>query len=93
VRVTLAVVAAAMAATGISIASAAPASAGCEPRPLTNYCDKPVRADGSWRRCFYNTPLVDGQGGLFSTGGGNCYDVPGPGLDPYPWAPQEHIDD
>jgi hypothetical protein len=68
-----------MAATGISVA--APASAGCEPRPFVTYCDKPIRPDGSWRRCFYN----DG-------GGANCYDVAGFGLDPYPWAPPEHID-
>jgi len=82
-RLAIAIVISAMAATGISIGFAAPASAGCEPRPFVVYCDKPIRPDGSWRRCFFNV----GGGG-----GGNCYDVPGPGLDPFPWAPFEHLD-
>ena len=85
---------------GVLVASgvgfAAPASAGCEPRPMAvTYCDGPVQADGSWRRCFYNSPVfVPGSGnfgGTFVPAGGNCYNVPGPGGDPYPWAPQEWL--
>src|SRR4051812_45733617 len=72
VRMTVAIVVAAMTTTGISIGLAAPASAGCEPRPLVSYCDKPVRADGSWRRCFWNGPLTDGNGGIGFAGGGKC---------------------
>lgn len=90
VTVRIALIAAALAAASVGVA--APASAGCEPRPLVSYCDKPVRPDGSWRRCFYNGPITDGKGGFGFAGGGNCYDVPGVGLDPYPWAPQEHLD-
>ncbi len=83
----------AFAASGGILSAPAGADNGmyCEPRPLVTYCDGPVREDGSWRRCFYNQPLVNGNGGLFSPGGGNCYDVAGPGQDPYPWAPQNHL--
>ncbi|SLH42955.1 Uncharacterised protein [Mycobacteroides abscessus subsp. massiliense] len=74
-----------------AVGFAAPAKADqyCEPRAMVSYCDGPVRADGSWRRCFYNTPTWGGGGGYIS--GGNCYDVPGTGQDPYPWAPQDHL--
>lgn len=92
-KLKLVLVASAMAATGVSMAPAAGADNGmyCEPRPLVSYCDGPVRENGSWRRCFYNQPLTDGRGGIGFAGGGNCYDVPGPGQDPYPWAPQNHL--
>lgn len=89
-KVRLAIVVATMAATGVGIA--VPASAGCEPRPLVSYRDQPIRPDGSWRRCFWNSPIVNGNGQMGSLGGGNCYDVAGPGLDLYPWAPQNHLD-
>lgn len=73
---------------------AAPARAGCEPRPMgVTYCDGPVQADGSWRRCFTNSATFwpSTAGGVFVPSGGNCYNVPGPGQDPFPWAPQEWL--
>lgn len=33
------------------LASAAPASAGCEDRGRVQYCDQPERPDGTWDRC------------------------------------------
>ncbi|MFC3776719.1 CDGP domain-containing protein [Mycolicibacterium holsaticum] len=89
-------VALAMAPLGVTLA--APAGADndmyCEPRPLVSYCDGPVRENGSWRRCFYNQPLPSYNNGSITgywPGSGNCYDVAGPGQDPYPWAPQHHL--
>lgn len=79
--------------TACGVGFASPANAGCEPRPIAvTYCDGPIQADGSWRRCFYNSPFfMPGRFGGFSPGGGNCYNVSGPGGDPYPWAPQEWL--
>lgn len=92
VKVRVGFIASALAASGVAaVGFAAPASADqfCEPRAMVSYCDGPVRADGSWRRCFYNSPTWGGGGGWVA--GGNCYDVPGAGQDPYPWAPQDHL--
>ncbi|BBY26924.1 hypothetical protein GCM10023114_53220 [Mycolicibacterium sediminis] len=36
---------------GVALATAAPASAGCETRGTVQYCDMPVRPDGTWDRC------------------------------------------
>jgi hypothetical protein len=55
---------------------------------MVSYCDAPIQPDGSWQRCSNNTPVWGGAGWV---GGSNCYQV-GPGPDPYPWAPQYHID-
>ncbi len=85
VRVTL--IAGGLVAAGVGFA--APAKAACEQRPLVGYCDGPIRADGSWQRCFNNQPLWNSGIGTW-IGGSNCYQV-GPGPDPYPWAPQYHI--
>ena len=41
-------------ATGIGFA--APASAGCETQPFAQYCDGPIREDGTWDRCFASAP-------------------------------------
>ena len=54
VGVRLAMVVLAVIATCIGLA--APAIAGCEQRPLVGYCDAPIQPDGSWKRCFSNTP-------------------------------------
>lgn len=97
-KLRLALVIAAMAATGLTVA--APAGADndqyCEPRPMgVTYCDGPIHEDGSWRRCFSNAPTpFYGQYGQVAgviPQTGNCYDVPGEGRDPYPWAPQNHL--
>lgn len=88
----LALIVTGLAATGLALASPSLAEDQyCEPRPFVSYCDGPLRENGSWRRCFYNSPIVNSNGGLFSPGGGNCYEVAGVGLDPYPWAPREHL--
>lgn len=80
-------------ATGI--AAAAPASAGCETNMLgAQYCDSPVRADGTWDRCWQTNPTpYFGQYGQVAgilPGQGKCYPV---GVDQQ-WLigePQYHI--
>ncbi|WNG93682.1 hypothetical protein [Mycobacterium sp. ITM-2016-00318] len=83
------VVALATALAASDVAFAAPADAGCESRPMVSYCDGPIQPDGSWQRCFSNSPVWGGGGGWIA--GSNCYRT-GPGPDNYPWAPQYHID-
>ena len=34
-----------------AIGFAAPAWAGCETQPFAQYCDGPIRPDGTWDRC------------------------------------------
>jgi hypothetical protein len=76
------------------IASAPPASAGCQYGGLVvSKCDGPVQPDGTWQRC-----VVFG-----SVGGGPSYSVPDKrcdlmGPDQHPWGlafadPPTHIDD
>jgi hypothetical protein len=74
--------------TATCVGFAAPASAGCESRPMVSYCDGPAQPDGSWQRCFSNQPVWGGGGGWIA--GANCYQT-GPGPDNYPWAPQYRI--
>ncbi len=48
-----------LAVTALSVAALAvtgagftvPASAGCESRSSAQYCDAPIRSDGTWQRC------------------------------------------
>jgi hypothetical protein len=84
VRIRIAALVGALAATGIGFA--APANAGCETQPFAMYCDSPVRPDGTWDRCQSTL-----QSGVPSTY--RCYPV-----DPsQPWPmfplgqPQYHI--
>jgi len=67
----------AAAATGIGFA--APASAGCETQPFAQYCDGPVRPDGTWDRCFQSAQQAI-YGGFGQVTGltpstGRCYPV------------------
>jgi hypothetical protein len=51
----IAVAALGVALTGGGIASAPPASAGCQPAtPQVTYCDDPIQPDGTWRRCHHD---------------------------------------
>jgi hypothetical protein len=58
-------------------AFAAPAAAGCETGPFAQYCDGPIRPDGTWDRCFSTTPQATyGQYGQVSgivPSVGRCY--------------------
>lgn len=58
---------------------AAPASAGCETQPFAQYCDGPLRADGTFERCqtTFGGPIF-GQYGQVSgvvPGTYRCYPV------------------
>ncbi len=76
-RMKLAIVVSALVAAGIGWA--APASAGCETQPFARYCDGPIRADGTWDRCFEaaQQPIFGqyGQVTAISPSVGRCYPV------------------
>ena len=48
--------------TGFAVATAAPASAGCDYQTFAQYCDGPLRADGTFERCqqTYPQPMYTG---------------------------------
>lgn len=75
-------------------ASAVPGDpmAGCETQVFANYCDGPIRPDGSWKRCMF----AHGQygGGVYPPPVQNCFIVPGADqIPPTPIGqPNHHID-
>ncbi|ORA38134.1 CDGP domain-containing protein [Mycobacterium aquaticum] len=77
-------VAGGLAAAGLALA--APSSAGCETQPFAQYCDGPIRPDGTWDRCFSTQPqAINGQYGQITgwvPSVGRCYPV-----DPNAWPP------
>lgn len=82
-------------AVGDGVAS--PASAGCETQPFAQYCDGPLRPDGTFERCqtTYGGPMY-GQYGQVSgivPGTFRCYPV-NP-AEPWPMLPlgqpQRHL--
>lgn len=94
-RICLAVAAVAI-LTGIGVGLAAPASAGCETQPFAQYCDGPLKADGTWDRCFTSAPQATfGQYGQVSgwvPSTGRCYPVDPNEFPPTPIGqPQYHI--
>lgn len=94
-RICLAVSVAAI-PTSIGIGFAAPASAGCETQLFAQYCDGPVKADGTWDRCFTSAPQATfGQYGQVSgwvPSTGRCYPVDPNAFPPTPIGqPQYHI--
>ncbi|CPV56993.1 CDGP domain-containing protein [Mycobacteroides abscessus] len=94
-RICLAVSAAVIPAS-IGIGFAAPASAGCEAGPFAQYCDGPIKADGTWDRCFTSAPQATfGQYGQVSgwvPSTGRCYPVDPNEFPPTPLGqPQYHI--
>lgn len=83
-----AVPAVALAATGIGFAP--PASAGCETQPFAQYCDGPVRPDGSWDRCV----VIFGQAGYgtYIPSTSRCYPYDPAAPPPTPLGqPQYHV--
>lgn len=65
----VAIAVSALAASGIALAAAAPASAGCQggwtPWGGGTTCDGPVNSDGTFQRCV--------TAGAMGFGGTNCY--------------------
>ncbi|EHI13163.1 CDGP domain-containing protein [Mycolicibacterium thermoresistibile] len=65
---------------------------GCETQVFANWCDGPIREDGSWKRCLF----AHGQygGGVYTPPVQNCFIVPGPDrIPPLPLGqPPYHID-
>jgi hypothetical protein len=81
---------------GELIASAPPASAGCQyGGPVISKCDGPVQPDGTWQRCEAVPHLVYSGASSFLVPERTC-DLMGP--DQHPWDlalanPPTHIDD
>lgn len=80
----------------VAMAFVAPASAGCEAGPFAQYCDGPIKTDGTWDRCFTSAPQsFSGQYGQvagFIPSTGRCYPVDPNAFPPTPIGqPQYHI--
>lgn len=81
-------------------ASAVPGDpmAGCETQVFANYCDGPIREDGSWKRCLFAhgsyTGGFDGNPGSYIPPVQNCFPVPNENeIPPLPLGqPSHHID-
>lgn len=75
-------------------ASAVPGDpmAGCETQVFAQYCDGPIREDGSWKRCLF----ANGQygGGVYVPPVTNCFIIPAADqIPPLPLGqPNHHID-
>ena len=67
--------------------------AGCETQVFANYCDGPIREDGSWKRCLYAHGQSGGPG-IYIPPVQNCFIVPGVGqIPPLPLGqPPYHIE-
>lgn len=66
---------------------------GCETQIFANYCDGPIRQDGSWKRCMFARAQAGNN--FFIPPVQNCFVVPG--VDQIPalplGQPDHHIDD
>lgn len=77
------------------IASAPPASAGCQyGGPVISTCDGPVQPDGTWQRCVATAQWIPSGASSFLAPVKHC-DLMGPDL--HPWGlgfadPPTHID-
>jgi hypothetical protein len=75
-----------------SVVLAAPASAGCEGQAFAQYCDGPIRPDGTWDRCFVAYGSTNAFGAVTVPAVGRCYPI-----DPNAWPmlplgqPQYHV--
>ena len=98
-RIAATLVGTAIAATAMALplapfANAVPGDpmAGCETQVFADYCDGPVRENGSWKRCLF----AHGQagGGVYIPPVQNCFIVPGVGqVPPLPLGqPPYHIE-
>ncbi|SHT28235.1 Uncharacterised protein [Mycobacteroides abscessus subsp. abscessus] len=90
------VVATAVIPGSFGVGLAAPASAGCETQPFAQYCDGPIKADGTWDRCFSSASgPIFGQYGQVSgwvPSTGRCYPIDPNEFPPTPIGqPQYHI--
>lgn len=83
----------AVGALGASVILAAPASAGCETQPFAQYCDGPVRPDGTWDRCQVAFGTTNAFGAVIVPSTSRCYPI-NP-AEPWPMfplgQPQYHI--
>lgn len=99
-RIAATLVASAIAAPAIALvvipaANAVPGDpmAGCETQVFANYCDGPIREDGSWKRCLFAHSQYTGAGGYIPPVQ-NCFVVPAADqIPPLPLGqPQHHIE-
>lgn len=79
-----------VASAGLGLGLAAPANAGCETKPTHQYCDLPMRPDGTWDRC--RIIFGKGVGGISGHRKGEvrCYPM-NPTLMPYTGEPRHYI--
>jgi hypothetical protein len=101
VKVAGALVKSAIAATAMTLAVIPTANAvpgdpmpGCETQVFANYCDGPIREDGSWKRCLFAHSQYTGSGGYIPPVQ-NCFIVPAADqIPPLPLGqPNHHIDE
>lgn len=86
----LAVVAAVLAVAGVGFA--APAAAGCEGQAFAQYCDGPIRPDGTWDRCFVAYGSTNAFGQVTVPPVGRCYPVDPTAYPMFPLGqPQYHV--
>lgn len=82
------------AAAGVPDASAVPGDpmAGCETQVFANYCDGPIREEGSWKRCLFAHGSYGG--GSYIPPVQNCFIVANENeIPPLPLGqPSHHID-
>jgi hypothetical protein len=86
-------VAASIGLFAVSVGLAAPVSAGCERQPFAQYCDGPIRPDGTFERCQTTFGNVNAFGAYTVPPTYRCYPVD-PGQ-PWPMLPlgqpQRHL--
>ncbi|TXH20063.1 MAG: hypothetical protein E6R06_22825 [Mycobacterium sp.] len=66
---------------------------GCETQVFADYCDGPIRPDGSWKRCMMARGSA--AGGVYVPPVNNCFIIPGVDqIPPTPLGqPPYHIDE
>lgn len=79
-----------LAAGGIALA--APAAAGCEGQAFAQYCDGPIRPDGTWDRCMEAYGTTNAFGAVLVPNVSRCYPIDPNAFPPTPLGqPLYHI--
>jgi hypothetical protein len=81
-KIRLAAFVTALAAAGIGFA--APASAGCETQAFAQYCDGPIRPDGTWDRCMVAFGTTNAFGAVIVPSTSRCYPIDPNAFPPFP---------
>jgi hypothetical protein len=65
----------AAAPVALALLAAAPASAGCETQAFAQYCDGPVKQDGTWDRCMVAFGTVNAFGQTVVPSTSRCFPI------------------